>query len=333
MTRSEAAGYTDSMSNRRAHRIGLGLAALGRPAYLTGGRNHDLGDARSVEDMRTVTATVLDAAYAGGIRYVDAARSYGRAEEFLANWLNSRSDITDIEVASKWGYRYVGDWRMDSEVHEVKEHTLKAFTAQLRETRALLGERLDLYQVHSMTEDSPVLSDAQLQHALGELRDEGVGVGLSTSGPRQPEVIRAALALEVNGAPLFSSVQSTWNLLETSSGAALSEARDAGVSVVIKEVFANGRLAPGTTDASPGVQKALRLAAELQIGLDQLAIAAALQQPWKPRVLSGAVTTAQVHSHLAGTDIELPQHVADELAGQSEEPVEYWAARSQREWS
>ena len=54
---------------------------------------------------------------------------------------------------------------------------------------------------------------------------------------------------------------------------------------MIKEVFANGRLAPGTTDASPGVQKALRLAAELQIP-GPLAIAAALQQPWKPRVLS-----------------------------------------------
>ena len=66
-------------------RIGLGLAALGRPAYLTDGRDQDLGSARSVEDMRARTADVLDAAYAGGVRYVDAARSYGRAEEFLAD--------------------------------------------------------------------------------------------------------------------------------------------------------------------------------------------------------------------------------------------------------
>jgi aryl-alcohol dehydrogenase-like predicted oxidoreductase len=261
------------MNTRRAQRIGLGLAALGRPAYLTDGRDHDLGSARSVEDMRARTADVLDAAYAGGVRYVDAARSYGRAEEFLADWLSSRPDTTDVEVASKWGYRYVGDWRMNAKAHEIKEHTLQAFTAQLRETRALLGDRLDLYQVHSMTEDSPVLGDAELQHALGELRDEGVRLGLSTSGPRQADVIRAALDLQVNGAHLFSSVQATWNLLETSSGAALWEAHDAGVSVVIKEIFANGRLVPGSTDTSPGVQKASRLAAELQIGLDQLAVA------------------------------------------------------------
>ena len=30
---------------------------------------------------------VLDEAWAAGVRYFDAARSYGRAEEFLARWL------------------------------------------------------------------------------------------------------------------------------------------------------------------------------------------------------------------------------------------------------
>jgi len=57
------------------------------------------------------------------------------------------------------------------------------FTAQLAETRALLGPRLALYQVHSLTEDSPLLGDAALLDALGALRDSGVRVGLSTSGP------------------------------------------------------------------------------------------------------------------------------------------------------
>src|ERR1700750_1907976 len=109
----ERAGTLGSwpVTARRVDRIGLGLAALGRPAYLTSGRDRDVGAVRSVAEMRARTAEVLDAAYAGGIRYVDAARSYGRAEEFLADWLNSRPDVADVEVASKWGYRYVGDWR------------------------------------------------------------------------------------------------------------------------------------------------------------------------------------------------------------------------------
>jgi aryl-alcohol dehydrogenase-like predicted oxidoreductase len=321
------------MSVNRVDRIGLGLAALGRPAYLTGGRDQDVGDARSVSEMRARTAEVLNAAYDNGSRYFDAARSYGRAEEFLADWLASRPEVTDVEVASKWGYRYVGDWRMDADVHEVKEHTVDAFRIQLAETTALLGGRLDLYQVHSVTENSPVLSDARLQCALAELRDGGVRLGFSTSGPKQAETIRAAIELQVGGEPLFTSVQSTWNLLETSAAAALSEAHAAGVAVVVKECFANGRLVPGTVDSSSGVRRAAELADELRVGLDQLAIAAAMRQPWASHVLSGAVTVAQIESHIVGSGIDLPTHVIADLSDLAEDPVDYWAARSRRPWT
>ena len=33
---------------------------------------------------------ILDAAYQAGVRYIDVARSYGRAESFLAGWLAAR---------------------------------------------------------------------------------------------------------------------------------------------------------------------------------------------------------------------------------------------------
>src|SRR6266404_1811706 len=82
-------------------RLGLGLAALGRPAYITGGRAGDLPD-RSVAGLRAQTFSMLDAAYAAGIRYVDAARSYGRAEEFLGGWLAERGH-PDVVAGSKWG--------------------------------------------------------------------------------------------------------------------------------------------------------------------------------------------------------------------------------------
>src|SRR5215813_12662787 len=130
-------------------RIGLGLAALGRPAYITTGRADDLPD-RSVAGLRTRTFAMLDAAYAAGVRYVDAARSYGRAEEFMAGWLAGRGHA-DVIVGSKWGYRYTGGWRLDAPEQEVKEHSLAMFTTQLAQSRALLGDRLTLYQVHSLT--------------------------------------------------------------------------------------------------------------------------------------------------------------------------------------
>ena len=66
--------------------IGLGLAALGRPAYINLGHGQDVVDP-SVEEMERAAHQVLDAAYEGGVRWFDAARSYGRAEAFLASWL------------------------------------------------------------------------------------------------------------------------------------------------------------------------------------------------------------------------------------------------------
>ena len=70
--------------------IGLGLAALGRPGYITVGHAADLGADRSRDAMERGAHRVLDAAYANGVRYFDAARSYGLAESFLASWLTSR---------------------------------------------------------------------------------------------------------------------------------------------------------------------------------------------------------------------------------------------------
>ena len=65
-------------------RLGLGLAALGRPAYITLGREADLGPDRSVTGLRARCHRMLDEAIRLGIRYIDTARSYGDAEVFLA---------------------------------------------------------------------------------------------------------------------------------------------------------------------------------------------------------------------------------------------------------
>jgi aryl-alcohol dehydrogenase-like predicted oxidoreductase len=311
-------------------RLGIGLAAVARPAYITSGRADDLGARRSVSDLRARTEAVLDAAYAAGIRYIDVARSYGRAEEFLAGWLAHHPEIDDVEIGSKWGYRYIGDWRLDVPVHEVKDHSLAAFTEQLAETAALLGPRLAVYHVHSATLDTGVLEDAALHRALAELRDRGVRVGVSTSGPAQADAVRRAVAIQVGGAPLFTSVQSTWNVLEPSAGPALAEAARAGARVIVKEAVANGRLTPGAPDAPP---RAVALAAELGIPLDQLAIAAALAQPWTWCVLSGAVDPAQVASNAAAAAVELPADAQAELGAVAEDAATYWSARSARAWS
>ena len=310
-------------------RIGLGLAALGRPAYINGGRASDLPD-RSVDGLAARTFDVLDAAYAAGVRYVDAARSYGRAEEFLAGWLADRGHA-DVVAGSKWGYRYTGGWRLDGGVQEVKEHSLAMFTRQLAETRGYLGSRLALYQVHSLTEDSGLLSDDALLAALADLRDDGVLVGLSTSGPRQADTLRRALALTVSGESLFSVAQVTWNLLEPSVQTAAAEAAQAGWAVLIKEAVANGRLAPGGDAAGPGSPLSAAAAAA-GMTPDALAIGAALAQPWATVVLSGAVSPAQLDANL--TALRLAGPLASQLTGtMAESATGYWAERSARPWS
>src|SRR5262249_47320785 len=136
----------------RVSRLGLGLAAVGRPGYINLGRAHDLPGARTPEALYARSAALLDATCAAGIRYVDAARSYGRAEEFLGRWLTERRvPRAALTVGSKWGYRYTAGWSVDAPVHEEKELSLARFAAQLAESTALLGDRLDLYEIHSAT--------------------------------------------------------------------------------------------------------------------------------------------------------------------------------------
>src|SRR4029453_10876640 len=223
--------------------IGLGLAALGRPAYINLARDQDYGRERTVAVMEQRCHDMLDAAYAAGVRYVDAARSYGLAEEFLGTWLRARQPPHDaLTVGSKWGYSYVGSWQLDAQVHEVKDLSVETLRRQMTESRTLLGERLRLYQIHSATIESVVLDDARVLDELGRLHSAGLAIGLTVTGAGQADVIRRALDVNTRRGNLFQVVQATGNLLEPSAGSALADAKASGLGVIIKEAVANGRL-------------------------------------------------------------------------------------------
>ncbi|MFL5884008.1 MAG: aldo/keto reductase [Thermoleophilaceae bacterium] len=310
---------------RRAggHRIGLGLAALGRPGYINLGHAEDLAGHTDVESMERAAHAVLDAAYARGVRYFDAARSYGKAEAFLASWLSERGlGRDDVTVASKWGYTYTAEWRVDAEVHEVKDLSVETLRRQIAETRELLGPWLRLYQIHSATLDSGVLEDRAVLDELARLRAEGLSIGFTATGAEQAETIERAL--ELGG---FDAVQATWNLIERSAGDALAAAHEAGLRVVVKEAVANGRLT-ARGDAEP----LLDAARELSIAPDALALAAVLQQPWADVVLSGAATVDELESNLGATQLE---HEVDleRFDSLREDPATYWDTRAALPWN
>jgi aryl-alcohol dehydrogenase-like predicted oxidoreductase len=311
-------------------RIGLGLAALGRPAYINVGHGSDLGADRSVETMRRRAHQVLDEAFGAGIRYFDAARSYGLAEEFLSSWVHERdADLGPVVVGSKWGYEYVAGWEVDAEVHEVKDHSVGMLRRQFAESRALLGDRLNLYQVHSATLETGVLTDQAVLEELVRVRNQGIVVGLTTSGPGQGDAVRAALESTVDGVNPFMCVQATWNLLEWSAGDALAAAHDGGWGVIIKEAVANGRLTPRDTVASERVS---RVAERHGVSVDAVAIAAVLRQPWADVVLSGAATAGQLRSNVTALDVSLSDADVAELMEMSGPPAEYWSTRAAMQW-
>lgn len=303
--------------------LGLGLAALGRPGYMTVGHAADVPDATEA-GLEAQALAVMDEAYRLGVRHVDTARSYGQAEAFLARWLERRG-IGDVIVSTKWGYRYTAGWARDAPVHEVKDHSAATFEAQLAESRALLGPAMTIHQVHSLTPDSPLRTDEALIDRLAHLRDEGVEVGVSVSGPRQAELIDWVLGVRRDGRPVFGAVQATWNALERSAGPMLLAARRDGRRVIVKEGLANGRLGPN------GDVPAWREACAAKgVSSDVGALALILAQPFASVVLSGAATVSQLRSNAEARSCAIAPDWMAELALA---PEAFWRQRAQLKWT
>jgi len=279
---------------------------------------------------------VLDKAYAMGVRYIDAARSYGRAEEFLGSWLRSRHlSPEDVAVGSKWGYTYTAGWQVEAAAHEVKEHSLAVLQRQWEESQTHLGAHLDLYQIHSATLQSGVLENQAVLAALARLKSGGTAIGLSVSGGNQGAVIDRALEIAIDGVRLFDAVQATWNLLEISAGPSLAHAATAGLGVIVKEALANGRLTEANSGPEFNRQRDLlrQEANRLRTTVDALALAAALAQPWASVVLSGAATTAQLASNLQAPNVIWDAEAAASLEEIVESPEMYWETRRRLCWN
>ena len=323
-------------THHRVSPIGIGLAALGRPGYINIGHVDDLENNYDVSAMEARAHAVLDAAYEKGVRYFDAARSYGRAEEFLGNWLRKRGLSQEaVVVGSKWGYTYTADWKIEAQAHEVKEHSATVLQRQWRESQSNLGLYLDLYQIHSATLESGVLENNKVLAELARLKSEGIAIGLSVSGSRQDEVIEQAIKLKVDGVRIFDCVQATWNLLEKSAGAALAKARERGSGVIVKEALANGRLTDRNAAPAfaPKLYKLKREAQRLTTTVDGIALAAVLAQPWVDVVLSGAVTIDHLHSNLGAVEVMWDEEAASELNALSQSQEDYWKTRSELRWN
>ncbi|HYN73740.1 MAG TPA: aldo/keto reductase, partial [Nakamurella sp.] len=153
-----------------------------------------------------------------------------------------------------------------------------------------------------------------------------VAIGFSTSGARQGDIVERALEVTRADARLFSAVQATWNLLETSAGPALQAASRRELTVIVKESLANGRLVTEPPDAL------LEVCARIGAAPDAVALAAAAAQPWANRVLIGAAGVEQLAANLRADQVELTPADSALLSGCAEDPEDYWAHRSGLPW-
>ena len=320
----------------RVTSLGIGLAAIARPGYITLGRAQDLPAERTPDSMYARVASILDAAQAAGLRYIDVARSYGKAEAFLARWLAERGVTRGTLVAgSKWGYRYTAGWQVEAAVHEQKELSVERFTTQLRESREVLGPWLDLYEIHSATVASGCFEDERLLAALvaGRRRGDYRALGFTLSGATSVRALELGLAARIDGERVFDVVQATFNVLEPSLASGLRAAHGAGVGVIAKEVFANGRLTDANARPDDAAMLARLRASMPGVPPDQVAIAFVLAHPFVDVALSGAATVEQLTSHVAATRTPCPPTTLAALAHLAEAPERYWATRAALPWS
>ena len=312
------------------NKLGLGLAALGRPGYINLGHNQNIGPDKSKQALYLQAEKVLSFAYQSGIQYFDVARVYGASEEFLSTWIRKQNQFNGF-VGSKWGYEYLADWKIDTDVHERKDHSLSFLKKQWAETRLNLGKNIDLYQIHSVTSESNVLNDRDVLNELHNIKNSGIQIGISTSGPDQEETIKKLL--EINrDEKIFSFIQCTINILEQSCQQTLIKASESGINIIAKEVFANGRLSAANKNFhQKEILNLINIAIDLNLSLEELSLIWAYQQNYIKIVLTGAATVEQILSNIDAigkSDLTIPN-----LSDLSISKENYWQSRKSLKWN
>jgi len=312
--------------------IGLGTAALGRPQYINV-RQDNAGNT-DLETFRKHSFSVLEAAYNSGIRYFDTAPGYGLAEELVLEWVKTKND-TSIEIATKWGYTYTANFDINATVHEIKEHSLEKLNEQWNFSKQLLPY-LKVYQIHSATLETGVIENTEVLKQLAFFKKtHNLKIGLTTSGTNQVEVIKKALAVLVDGKPVFDLFQVTYNFLDQSLQEVLAELIHQNKSIVIKEALANGRIFRNT--AYPNYKKLYSVLEELSkkytVGVDAISLKYCEQTISNSIVLSGASTTLQLKENIKLNDFSLSSDDIETLNSFKTTPDFYWTERKKLQWN
>ncbi|MDO6739237.1 aldo/keto reductase [Wenyingzhuangia sp. 2_MG-2023] len=306
-------------------KIGLGLAALGRPEYINFKEDSQID--KSEIAFKQNALAMLQTAYNLGIRYFDTAPSYGKGEAFLKEWQDS-TQYKDTQLATKWGYTYVANWKLGYKgAHEIKEHSIEKLLEQWETSEEMLPA-LKVYQIHSATLESGVLENSKVLKKLAQIKQEtGLSIGLTTSGPNQSTILQEASEIKINQQYLFDVFQVTYNVLEQSTFETLTNLIQLGKKIVIKEGVANGVI---FKNCPPLLND---LADKYNVGIDAIALRFIIDTLQPFVVLSGAFSKDQLTDNLKALQLELTPNEIISLKTLGTKPENYWANRKSLAWN
>lgn len=314
-------------------KIGLGLAALGRPDYINIRSEEDID--KTIDGFKANAFKVLDESYNLGIRDFDVAPSYGLGEQFLQDWNDTRH-YKDTNLSTKFGYTYVANWELGfSGKHEIKEHSISKLNEQWDVSQALLPN-LKIYQIHSATLDSGVLTNDAVLSRLNELKHKhGLKIGITSSGTEQVKIIEEAQKINFYDEDLFDSYQVTFNIFEQSCFNILKQLLSKGKTIIIKEALANGRVFNNSKFAVyQYVYLYLeQLSVKYSVGVDAIALRFIIDHLQPTVILSGASNTNQLKQNLEALNFELNEDEISKLKSFVVSPESYWQQRSDLQWN
>ena len=194
---------------------------------------------------------------------------------------------------------------------------------------------LNVHQIHSATFDSGVLENQDVLEELMRMkRQNGIKIGISTSGANQSEILKEALKIKIDQQELFDSFQVTYNVLDQSCLEILQEAKSRNKFIIIKEALANGRIFKNKTFEHYNTLYDLlqQLSEKYKVGPDAIAIRYCLDSLGPDIVLSGAANTKELVENLKAESFQLEAEEIARLKNMKTNSGVYWNERKELKW-
>jgi aryl-alcohol dehydrogenase-like predicted oxidoreductase len=209
------------MSLRVNQRVefGLGTIGIGKP---WGFANPEVPDERQ-------TLTLLERAFALGVRYFDTAPSYGVSEERLGRYLAALTsgERSQVRITTKFGEH----WDM-AKAEPFVDHSFDALRRSLDGSLARLG-RIDFLQLHKTTPQ--VLGSRDLARAW----EYAATLGITAIGASVSDLASAEIAI---ANPAYRILQFPYNVAQQTFADVLDRAAARGMKIAVNRPFGMGRM-------------------------------------------------------------------------------------------